>query len=49
MNQSTYKKSLIKAVKALGINVKKFREDFENHGPMVPGIEPREALNRLKL
>ena len=40
---------MIKAVKALGINVKKFREDFENYGPMVPGIEPREALNRLRL
>lgn len=49
MNQSKYKKSLIKAVKALGANVKKFREDFETNGPMVPGIEPREALNRLKL
>jgi dynein heavy chain len=26
-----------------------FRKSFEKNGPMVPGIEPREALNRLRM
>jgi dynein heavy chain len=30
-------------------DVKDFRKDFEENGPMVPGIEPKEALNRLRL
>jgi dynein heavy chain len=30
-------------------DVKVFRKDFEENGPAVPGIEPKEALNRLRL
>jgi dynein heavy chain len=30
-------------------DVKDFRKDFEENGPAVPGIEPKEALNRLRL
>jgi hypothetical protein len=30
-------------------DVKDFRKDFEENGPVVPGIEPKEALNRLRL
>jgi len=38
----------------LGINelvkdVQEFRVKFEKEGPMVPGIEPKEALNRLRM
>lgn len=38
----------------MGINVlvedvQEFRVKFEQKGPMVPGIEPREALNRLRM
>lgn len=30
-------------------DVKLFRKNFEQNGPMVPGIEPKEALNRLRM
>ena len=38
----------------IGINnlvndVQDFRKNFELNGPMVPGIEPKEALNRLRM
>lgn len=32
----------------LKIDVVNFKEDFDQNGPMVKGIEPKEALNRLK-
>ena len=30
------------------LDVEEFRKNFVKHGPMVTGIEPREALNRLR-
>ena len=30
-------------------DVQEFRQSFEKYGPAVPGLEPREALNRLKM
>jgi hypothetical protein len=39
--------NLIKGIKALVIDVKEFRHNFETKGPSVAGLEPREALNRL--
>lgn len=47
--QSDFKKSLIFGVNHLVEDVVHFRKNFEENGPMVPGIEPKEALNRLKL
>ena len=44
-----FKLNLIKGVKALVIDVKDFRHNFETKGPTVPGLEPREALNRLRM
>jgi len=44
-----YKMNLIKGIKALVIDVKEFRHNFETKGPTVPGLEPREALNRLRM
>jgi dynein heavy chain, axonemal len=41
--------SLIKGIKALVIDVKDFRHNFETKGPTVAGLEPREALNRLRM
>lgn len=41
--------NLIKGIKALVIDVKEFRHNFETKGPTVPGLEPREALNRLRM
>lgn len=46
--QGTYKLSLIQAVNSLTIDVKAFRADFDTEGPMVPGLEPRDALERLR-
>jgi hypothetical protein len=40
---------LIDGVKSLVTDVVHFRKNFEENGPMVAGIEPKEALNRLKL
>jgi len=31
------------------VDVEDFRKNFEKNGPMVPGIEPKEALNRLRM
>jgi dynein heavy chain len=47
-DQAEFKKSLIKNVDTLKTDVEKFRVDFEQNGPMVPNLEPAEALNRLK-
>ena len=47
--QAEYKMTLIKGIKALVIDVKEFRHNFETKGPTVAGLEPREALNRLRM
>jgi dynein heavy chain len=47
--QSNFKMTLVKGVTNLVADVKDFRKNFEQNGPMVPGIEPKEALNRLRL
>lgn len=44
-----YKMNLIQGIKALVVDVKEFRVNFETKGPTVPGLEPREALNRLRM
>jgi dynein heavy chain len=43
-----FKMNLIKGIKALVIDVVDFRKNFDTKGPTVPGLEPREALNRLR-
>ena len=35
-------------VQAFITDAQQFRSDFELHGPMVPGIEPMDAYERLK-
>ena len=47
--QSSFKMTLVKGVTSLVDDVKLFRKNFEENGPMVPGIDPKEALNRLRL
>ena len=47
--QAEFKKSLISGVNVLVVDVEDFRKNFEKNGPMVPGIEPKEALNRLRM
>lgn len=47
--QAMFKKDLILGIKNLVTDVQDFRKNFEQNGPMVPGIEPKEALNRLRM
>ena len=47
--QAEFKKSLIQGINFLIVDVDEFRKNFEKNGPMVPGIEPKEALNRLRM
>jgi dynein heavy chain len=48
VKQVQYKKNLIKTVNAFKKDVMEFRTSYERHGPMVRGIPPREAVERLK-
>jgi dynein heavy chain, axonemal len=47
--QAGFKKTLIEGIKHLIVDVQELRKNFEEKGPMVTGITPREALNRLKM
>ena len=46
--QVGFKRDLVRGVKTFVGNVEVFRVDFEANGPMVPGIAPMEAVDRLK-
>ncbi|CAJ1345300.1 unnamed protein product [Effrenium voratum] len=46
--QIQYKKDLIKTVNSFKKDVARFRAEYERSGPMVKGIPPREAVERLK-
>lgn len=46
--QVGFKRELIKEVKAFVTDVTAFRADFEANGPMLPGLTPAEAVDRLK-
>jgi len=48
LQQIQYRKDLIKTVNAFKKDVVKFRADYEQNGPMVRGIPPREAVERLR-
>jgi dynein heavy chain len=48
LKQIQYRKDLIKTVNAFKKDVVKFRAEYERSGPMVRGIPPREAVERLK-
>lgn len=47
--QAVFKKDLINGIQNLTQDVREFRENFDLNGPAVPGIAPREALNRLRM
>lgn len=40
---------MILNINTLITDVKVFRQNFKDNGPMVANIEPKEALNRLKM
>jgi dynein heavy chain len=48
LKQVQYKKELIKTVNAFKKDVTRFRADYDRCGPMVRGIPPPEAVERLK-
>lgn len=45
--QGVYKKQLMKDLKDFSVDATQFRQDFLTNGPMVAGLKPREAVNRL--
>jgi dynein heavy chain len=47
--QAEFKKDLIQGITSLVLDVEEFSENFEKNGPKVQGIDPREALNRLRM
>jgi dynein heavy chain len=46
--QHSFKKGLTQEVQKFGADVIAFRNDFETNGPMVEGLKPQEARERLK-
>ena len=46
--QVGFKKDLVKEVKLFVVDAVSFRNDWEANGPMVSGLDPMEATNRLK-
>lgn len=45
--QTKFKRQLLKDIKEFKSDVEHFREDFLRNGPMVDGIHPNEAVDRL--
>lgn len=46
--QGTYKKQLVWDIREFGLDIRSFRKDFEANGPLIPGIRPMLALEKLK-
>ena len=46
--QAGFKRDLTRSVKTFITDVAMFRSDWDTNGPMVPGIPPMEAVDRLK-
>jgi hypothetical protein len=46
--QVGFKRDLIKEVHAFVADAQAFRRDWEANGPMVPGLDPMDAVDRLK-
>ncbi len=38
----------MREVKAFVVDAQQFRRDWEANGPMVPGLDPMDAVDRLK-
>jgi dynein heavy chain len=48
VQQTQYLKTLKTDIKELVRDIADFRGDYEKNGPMVEGISPKEAIERLK-
>jgi dynein heavy chain len=46
--QGVYKKQLIWDIREFGIDIRGFRKEFEDGGPMVAGISPAVGVERMK-
>lgn len=46
--QVGFKRELIKEVRLFVADAQDFRQDWEANGPMVPGLDPMDAVDRLK-
>ncbi|KAK9841874.1 hypothetical protein WJX81_008571 [Elliptochloris bilobata] len=46
--QAGFRKDLVKEVAAFVLDARAFRTEWELQGPMVPGLDPMEAVDRLK-
>jgi len=46
--QGIYKKQLIWDIRDFTIDIRSLRKDFEENGPMQPGIKPQAAVDKLK-
>lgn len=46
--QVGFKRELIKEVKTFVVDAQMFRKDWEANGPMVPGLDPMDAVDRLR-
>ena len=46
--QVDFKKQLVHDVRQFKKDVENFRQDYEKNGPMVSGISPQDAMDRLK-
>jgi hypothetical protein len=46
--QVKFKRDLVKEVAVFVQDAQTFRKDWEANGPMVPGLDPMEAVDRLK-
>ena len=46
--QVGFKRELIKEVRAFVVDAQYFRKEWEAQGPMVPGLDPMEAVDRLR-
>ena len=48
LTQVGFKRELIKEVRLFVADAQDFRQDWEANGPMVPGLDPMDAVDRLK-
>lgn len=46
--QKTFKRDLQNNIKSLSADIRELAEDYNINGPMVPGIKPMEAVDRLR-
>lgn len=48
LEQAGFQKKLAADVGSFVADARSFRIEWEAHGPMVPGLDPMEAVDRLK-